>query len=128
MDGLDNPVSPPWRGLAVRLTRRLRQRGQHHAPTGSILGCLDQEFAHRDIDVDIVEFVIEGSLHVGRAYDARRGVVLPSHLPQLLALGEGHLRAAVAADDGAFDRDSSWHLPNITPTAQGGGSAIRKER
>ncbi len=39
---LYDPVPPPWRGLAVRLTRRPGQRGQHHAPTGSFLGRLDQ--------------------------------------------------------------------------------------
>ncbi len=100
---LDNPVSTPGRGLTVRLTGRSRQRGQHHAPTGSILGCLYQEFPHWNIDVDIVEFEIEGGRHVGRAYDARRGVVLPSHPPQLLAFGEGQLQPAVAARDGAFD-------------------------
>ena len=83
VEGLDNPVSPPWHGLAVRLTRRPRQRGQHHAPTGSILGCLDQKFPQRDIDVDIVEFEVEGGPHVGRAYEARRGVMLPSHPPRM---------------------------------------------
>ena len=125
---LDNPVSTPGCGLTVRLTGRSRQRGQHHAPTGSILGCLYQEFPHWNIDVDIVEFEIEGGRHVGRAYDARRGVVLPSHPPQLLAFGEGHLQPAVAARDGAFDRDFSGHFPNITTTAQGGGSGMRAER
>ena len=55
---LNDPVSPPWRGLAVRLTRRPGQRGQHHAPPGSFLGRLDQEFPQRDIDVDIVEFEV----------------------------------------------------------------------
>ena len=125
VDGLDNPVSPPWRGLAVRLTRCPGQRGQHHAPTGSFLGRLDQEFPQRDIDVDIVEFEVEGGLHVGRAYEARRSAVLASHSPQFLAFGEGHLQPAVAAGNGAFDRDSSGHFPNITTTARGRGSGLR---
>ena len=72
MAELDNPVSAPRRGLAVRLTRRSRQRGQHHAPTGGILGRLDQQFPHWNIDVDIVEFEVEGGLHVGGADDALR--------------------------------------------------------
>ena len=125
VDGLDNPVSPPWRGLAVRLTRCPGQRGQHHAPTGSFLGRLDQEFPQRDIDVDIVEFEVEGGLHVGRAYEARRSAVLASHPPQFLAFGERHLQPEVAAGNGAFDRDSSGHFPNITTTARGRGSGLR---
>ena len=115
---LDDPVSPPWRGLAVRFTRRIGQRGQHHAPTGSILGYLDQEFIQWNIDVDIIEF--EGSLHVGGAYYSRRSAVLPSHPPQFLAFGEGHLPLVVAASDGAFDRDFSGHFLNITTTAPKG--------
>ena len=106
---LNNPVSQPWRGLAVRLTRRPRQRGQHYAPTGSFLGRLDKEFLQRDIDVDIVEFEVEGGLHVGGAAEARRSVVLASHEPQFLAFGEAHLEPAVAAGNGAFDRDFSGH-------------------
>ena len=121
---LDNPVSPPWRGLAVRLTRRTGQRGQHDAPTGSFLGRLDQEFPQRNIDVDIVEF--EGGPYVGRAYDARCRVVLASHLPQFLAFGEGHLQPAVAAGNGAFGRDFSGHFPNFTTTARGGGGHARR--
>ena len=113
MDGLDNPVSLPWHGLAVRLTRRPRQGGQHHPPTGSVLGRLDQEFLERDIDVDIVEFEVESSLHVGRADEARRGVVRPSHSPQFLAFGEGHPPLVVAASDGAFDRHFSGHFPQF---------------
>ena len=123
---LDNPVSPPWRGLVVRLTRRPGQRGQHHAPTGSFLGCLDKEFFERNIDVDIVEFEVEGGPHVGRAYDARCRVVLPSHPPQFLAFGEGHPQPAVAARDGAFGRDFSGHSPNFTTTARGGGGHARR--
>ena len=114
---LNNPVSPPWRGLAVRLTRRPGQRGQHHAPTGSFLGRLDKEFPQRDIDVDIAEFEVESGLHMGRAYEARRGVMLPSLPPQVFALGKGHLEPAVAAGDGAFDRDFAGHSPNITTPA-----------
>ena len=108
---LNNPVSPTRRGLGVRLTRRPGQRGQHHAPTGSFLGRLDKEFRQRDIDVDIVEFEVEGGLHVSGADDARRGIVLASHPPQFLAFGEGHPQPAVAARDGAFDRDFSGHSP-----------------
>ena len=119
---LDNPISLSWHGLAVRLTRRPRQRGQHHPPTGSVLGRLDQELLERDINVDIVEFEVEGGLHVGRADEARRGVVLPSHSPQFLAFGEGHLQPSVAAGNGAFDLDLSGHFPNITTIAQGGGA------
>ena len=58
-------------------TRRPGQRGQHDAPTGNILGGLDQEFLERDIYVDIVEFEVEGGPHVGGADDARGGVVAP---------------------------------------------------
>ena len=118
---LNKAVSLPWRGLAVRLTRRPGQRGQHHAPTGSFLGRLDQKFPQRDIDVDIVEFEVEGGLHVGGADEARRGVVLASLLPQSFAFGEGHLDPAVAAGNGAFDRDFAGHFPNTTTTAQGVG-------
>ena len=64
---LNDPVSAPWGGLAVRSTLRPGQRGQHHAPSGSVLGRLDQEFTQRDIDVDIVEFEVEGGPHVGGA-------------------------------------------------------------
>ena len=119
---LDDSVSPPWRGPAVRLTRRPGQRGQHHAPTGIFLGRLDQEFSQRNIDVEISEFEVEGGPHVGGAYEARRRVVLASLLPQSLALGEGHVDPAVAAGNGAFDRDFSGHPPNIATTAPGGGS------
>ena len=56
----------------------------------------------------------------GRAYDARRGAVLASHPPQFLSSGEGHLQPAVATGNGAFDRDSSGHFPNITTADQGG--------
>ena len=121
MDGLYNAVFQPWRGLAVRLTRRSRQRGQHHTPTGSFLGRLDKEFPQRDIDVDIVEFEVEGCLHVGRADEPRRGVVLPSHPPQFLAFGEAHLLPVVATGNGAFDRDFFGHFPNITTTNQAVG-------
>ena len=54
---------------------------------------------------------LEGSPHVGRAYDARCGVVLPSHPPQFLAFGERHLPLVVAASNGAFDRHFSGHFP-----------------
>ena len=119
---LDNPVSPPWRGLAVRLIRRSRQRGQHHAPAGSFLGRLDKEFLQRDIDVNIVEFEVECGPHVGGAHEACRGVVLLAHPPQFLAFGEGHLQPAVAAGNGAFGRDFSGHSRNSTTIARGGGS------
>ena len=118
---LNNSASPPWRGLAVRLTRRPGQRGQHHAPTGIFLGRLDQEFPQRDIDVYFVEFEVEGGLHVGEADEARCSVVLPPLLPQSFAFGEGHLDPAVAAGNGAFDRDFAGHSPNIKTTALGGG-------
>ena len=118
---LYDPVSPPWRGLAVRLTRRPGQRSQHHAPTGIFLERLDQEFPQRDIDVDIVEFEVEGGLHVGGADEASCSVVLASLLPQSFAFGEGHLDPAVAAGNGAFDRDFAGHSPDITTTAQGMG-------
>ena len=108
---LNNPVSPTRCGLGVRLTRRPGQRGQHYAPTGSFLGRLDKEFRQRDIDVDIVEFEVEGGLHVSGADDARRGIVLASHPPQFLAFGESHLDPAVAAGNGAFDRDFFWAFP-----------------
>ena len=112
---LNYPVSPSWRGLAFRLTRRPSQRGQHHTPTGSFLGRLDKEFLQRNIDVDIVEFEIEGGLYVGRAYDARRGAVLSTHPPKFLSFGEGHLQPAVTTGNGAFDRDSSGHSPILHP-------------
>ncbi len=117
--GLDSLVSPPWRGLAVRLTRRPRQRGQHCSPTGSVPGCLYQEFPQGNINVDIVEFEVEGSLHVGRADEARRSVILTPHLPHFLALGEGHPPPVVAASDGAFDRHFSGHWRNFTTPTQG---------
>ena len=63
----------------------------------------------------------EGGLHVGGADEARCSVVLASLLPQSFAFGEGHLDPAVAAGNGAFDRDFSGHFPNITTTAQGRG-------
>ena len=70
---------------------------------GSFLGRLDQVFAQRDIDVNIVEFEVECGLHVSWANDARCSVVLTSRPPQFLAFGEGHLDPAVAAGNGAFD-------------------------
>ena len=124
---LNHPGSPPRRRLALRLTRRPGRRGQHHAPTGDVLGCLDQEFPQRDIDVDIVEFVIEGVPHVGRAYEARGRVVLASHPPEFLALGKGHLQPAMTSGNRALDRDFSGHFPNITTTEQGEGSDRRAE-
>ena len=83
---------------------------------------------HWNIDVDIVEFEVEGGPHVSGADDARRGVVLATHPPQFFAFGEGHLEPPVAAGNSAFDRYSSGHFPNITTTAQGRGSGIREER
>ncbi len=127
VDGLDNPVSRPWCRLAVRLTRDPRQRGQDHAPTGSFLGRLDQEFLQRNIDVDIVELEIEGCLHVGRADEARRGGIILSHPPQLLAFSEGHLPLVVAARDGAFDRHFSGNFPHVTTIEQGDSSDVRAE-
>ena len=64
---------------------------------------------------------------MGRAYDARRGAVLASHPPQFLAFSEGHLQPAVTTGNGAFDRDSCRHFPNITTANQGGdfGHACR---
>ena len=53
------------------------------------------------------------------AYDAGRGVVLPSHPPQFFALGEGQLQPPMAAGNGAFDLELSGHFPNITTAAQG---------
>ena len=125
---LNNPVSQSWRGLALQLTRRPGQRGQHHAPTGSVLGRLDQKFPQRDIDVDIVEFEVEGGLHVGGADDARCRVVLPSHPPQFLAFGERHLYPAVAAGNGAFDRDFSGHFPILQRQIEEGVSGMRTGR
>ena len=58
---------------------------------------------------------------MGRADEARRGVMLPSHPPQFLPIGKGHPQPSVAAGNGAFDRDFSGHSPNITTTAQGRG-------
>ena len=49
----------------------------------------------------------------------------PSHPPQFLALGEGHLPLEVAAGYGAFDRHFSGHCPNVTTTRQAGGSDPR---
>ena len=123
---LNNPVSPTWRGLAVRLTRSPGQRGQYHAPTGSFLGRLYQEFPQRHINVNTIEFEVEGGLHVSGADDARCSVVLASHPPQFFAFGKGHLDPAVAAGNGAFDRDFSRHFPNITTTAQGGGFGLAR--
>ena len=110
---LNNPVSQSWRGLALQLTRRPGQRGQHYAPPGSFLGRLDQEFPQRNIDVNIVEFEVEGGLHVGGADDARRSVVLASLPPQFFAFDEGHLDPAVAAGNGAFDRDFARECRHI---------------
>ena len=39
-------------------------------------------------------------------------LVLATHPPQFFAFGEGHLQPAVAACDGAFDRDFAGHLPS----------------
>ena len=64
---------------------------------------------------------------MGRAYDSRRGAVLPSHPPEFLAFGEGHPLPVVAARDGAFDRDFAGHSPNITATDQVGGLGGRTE-
>ena len=47
---------------------------------------------------------------MGRAYEARRRVVLPTHSPEFLALGEGHLQPSVAAGNGAFDWNFSRHF------------------
>ena len=79
----------------------------------------------RDVDVNIVEFEVEGGLHVSGADDAHCRVVLPSHPPQFLAFGQSHLDPAVAAGNGAFERDSSGHFPNITTTARGRGPGMR---
>ena len=81
-----------------------------------------------NIDVDIVGFEIEGSLHVGGADETRRGVVLPSHPPQLLAFGEGRLPLVVAAGDGAFNRHFSGHFPDVSTTAQGVRTCARGDQ
>ena len=52
-------------------------------------------------------------------------LMLPSHPPEFLALGEGHLQPAVAAGYGAFDLDLSGHFPNLTTIEQGGSSDLR---
>ena len=57
---------------------------------------------------------------MGGADEASRGVVLASLLPQSFAFGEGHLDPAVAAGNGAFDRDFAGHFPNTTTADQGG--------
>ena len=121
---LNKPISLPWRGPAVRLTRRPGQWGQHYAPTGSFLGRLYQEFPQRHINVNTIEFEVEGGLHVSGADDVRCSVVLASHPPHFFAFGKGHLDPAVAVGNGAFDRDFSRHFPNITTTAQGGGFGL----
>ena len=65
---------------------------------------------------------------MGRADEARRSIVIAAHLPQFLAFGEGHLDPAVAAGNGAFDRDFAGHFPNITTTDQGGVGHARRVR
>ena len=75
---LNDPGSPPRRGLAVQLTCPPRAEESTSRANGSFLGCLHREFPYWNIDIDIVEFEIEGGLHVGWAFDAHRGVVLPS--------------------------------------------------
>ena len=54
------------------------------------------------------------------AYEACSGVVLASHPPQFLALGEAHFLSAMTTGNGAFDLELSGHFPNITIAAQGG--------
>ena len=125
MDGLNNPVSRPWGGLAVRLTRRPGQWVSITRQWGVSLDASTRNSPHRDIDVNIVEFVIEGGLHVGRTGEARCGIVRPSHPPQFLTFGKGHLPLVVAASDGAFDRHPSGHFPNITTTVRGRESDMR---
>ena len=44
------------------------------------------------------------------AYEACSGVVLASHPPQFLALGEGHFLSAMTTGNGAFDRT----IPSIS--------------
>ena len=61
----------------------------------------------------------------GGADEARRGVVLTPHPPQLLAFSESHLQPAVTAGKGAFDWDFSGHFPNITTTARGGTGRLQ---
>ena len=103
--GMDWPSgSPAAPGSGVSITRQ----------RGVFLDASTRSSFQGDINVDIVELPIEGGLHVGRAYQARRGIVLASHPPQFLAFGEGHLQATMAASNGAFDLDLSGHLPNIT--------------
>ena len=57
---------------------------------------------------------------MGRAYQARCGIVLASHPPQFLAFGEGHFLPAMTAGNGAFDLDLSGHFPNVTTIGQRG--------
>ncbi len=52
------------------------------------------------------------------AYEACSGVVLASHPPQFLALGEGHFLPEMTTGNGAFDLELSGHFPNITTAAQ----------
>ena len=63
---------------------------------------------------------LKASPHVGRADEARRSVVLPSHPPQLLPFGQGHPQPAVTAGDGAFDLNFSGHVPYITTAVRNG--------
>ena len=104
---LDNPVSPPWRGLAVRFTRRPGQRGQHHAPTGSFLGRLDQEFLQRNIDVNTGGGTAMALWTMKP--NGTRVLVIPAHRAYAAAVTEGdpltaeeseRLRAALREMDG----------------------------
>ena len=66
---------------------------------------------------------------MGGADGARCSVVLASDAPQFLAFGEGHLEPAVAAGNGAFERDFAGHFPDITTADQGRCSGhVRKVR
>ena len=62
---------------------------------------------------------------MGGADEARCGVVLASLPPQSFAFGEGHLDPAVAAGNGAFDRDFSGHFPILQRQLKEGGSGMR---
>ena len=126
---LNNPVSPTWRGLAVRLTRPPGQRGQYHAPTGSFLGRLYQEFPQRHINVNTMSILSNSKLKAAftSAGQTMPAVALFSRPTRLSSSRSARViltrrwQPAMAHLTGTLSR----HFPNITTTAPGGGSGWR---
>ena len=109
VDWLSGPSSAPGSGVSIT-----RQRGvslvasTRSSPSGTSMSI-------------IVEFEVEGGLHVAKADDARRGVVLPSHSPQFLRVRRGSSSAGSGSHRMAHLTDTFLAISPILQQQPEGG-------